>query len=131
MLGELRKRYEYKSVSTDEFRALAASFLPAGSQDPRLEMFFDAWVYGTGIPSVKLSHSVQGKSGALKLSGSVGLSGVEDDFSITVPIEVQTAPGKSVTHWVRAGAEATPFNIPLKQRPGKVTLAPGYSILAR
>ena len=56
MLGELRRRYEGKTISTEQFRQLAAEFLPPKSPDPKLEAFFDQWVYGTGIPTLKLSY---------------------------------------------------------------------------
>ena len=61
MLADLRKEYERKPLSTEDFRLLAARFLPAQSADPQLENFFDQWVYGTGIPSLKLSYTVKGK----------------------------------------------------------------------
>ena len=34
MLAELRKRYEWKSVGTEDFRALCAEFLPPGFARP-------------------------------------------------------------------------------------------------
>ena len=63
MLADLRKEYERGStLSTEEFRLLAAKFLPAKSPDPQLENFFDQWVYGTGIPSLKMKYAVTGKA---------------------------------------------------------------------
>ena len=71
MLAELRRRYEWKTIDTEQFRLLCAEFLPKGSPDPKLENFFDQWVYGTGLPALKLTYSVKGKPGALKLTGTV------------------------------------------------------------
>src|SRR5262249_37989573 len=45
MLAELRKRYEWKTVDTDDLRRLCVEFLPKGSADPQLTEFFDQWVY--------------------------------------------------------------------------------------
>ena len=104
MLAELRRRYEWKTVDTEQFRALCAEFLPPGSPDPKLENFFDEWVYGTGIPTLKLTYSVKGKPGAYKLTGTVAQSDVTDDFSVTVPVEIQTGRGK-VVQQVRTGSE--------------------------
>ena len=68
MLAELTKRYDSKPIATEDFRALAAEFLPPKSDDPKLETFFDQWVYGTGIPSLKLTYSVKGAAPNLKLT---------------------------------------------------------------
>ena len=71
MLAELRRRYEWKAVSTEQFRALAARYLPPKSPDADLAAFFDQWVYGTGIPSLKLSYSVKGSGRTLRLQGTM------------------------------------------------------------
>ena len=131
MLGELRRQYEYRTVSTDQFRQLARKFLPPESSDDGLESFFDEWVYGTGIPTLRLKYSVSGKAPAVKLSGTVEQSDVDEGFSALVPIEVQVGKSaKSVTHWVRTGDEPTSFTVDLRQAPSKVTLDPSGSVLA-
>ncbi len=53
MLAEMLKRYERSEITTEQFRLLAAEFMPPKSDDPKLESFFDQWVYGTGIPTLK------------------------------------------------------------------------------
>lgn len=130
MLGELRRRYEYKTLTTDQFRQVAASFLPASSPDSKLELFFESWVYGTGIPTLKVSQSVKGTLPAFKVTGTVSQGDVDEEFSILVPIEVQFGPrAKPLIQWVRTGGDSAPFTIAVKQRPSKVGLAPG--VLAR
>jgi hypothetical protein len=131
MLADLRKEYEQKPLSTDAFRATAARFLPPQSPDPNLEDFFDQWVYGTGIPSLKLSYSVKGKAPALRLAGTVTQSDVDDDFSVPVPIEIQLGHGKTLTRWVRTATGAVTFSVALGQAPVKVLLDPGFSVLRR
>ena len=131
MLADLRKEYEQKPLSTDEFRITAARFLPPQSPDPDLENFFDQWVYGTGIPSLKLSYSVKGKAPALRLTGTVTQSDVDDDFSVPVPIEIQLGHGKTLTRWVRTANGAVTFTAALSQAPVKVLLDPGFSVLRR
>jgi hypothetical protein len=71
MLSELRRRHEWKPISTEQFRELAAGFLPPKSRDPKLEAFFEQWVYGTGIPTLKLAYTVRGKAPNLKLTGTI------------------------------------------------------------
>jgi hypothetical protein len=130
MLAELRRRYQWKSVTTEQFRELAASFLPPKSADPQLEAFFDQWVYGTGIPRLKLQWSLKGKSPALRVTGTVTQSDVPDDFSVPVPIEIQFAKGKQV-HWVQSADEPVSFSVAVKQAPSKVLLDPSQSVLKR
>jgi hypothetical protein len=130
MLAELRRRYEYKSLDTESLRLLCAEFLPPGSPDPKLENFFDEWVYGTGIPSLKLTYSVKGKPGAYRLTGQVAQTEVSDDFSVTVPVEIQTGKGK-VVQQVRTGSEPAPFSIAVTGPAAKAVLDPGQTVLRR
>jgi len=131
MLADLRKEYERKPLSTEDFRLVAARFMPAPAVDPQLENFFDQWVYGTGIPSLKMSYTVKGKTGALRLNGTVTQSGVASDFSVLTPVEIDLGHGKSLTHWVRTADGAVSFSVPLPQAPVKVQLDPNYSVLRR
>ena len=130
MLGELRRRYEWKAIDTDQFRLLCAEFLPKGSRDPKLENFFDQWVYGTGVPALKLNYSVKGKPGALRLSGTVTQSGVSSDFSVAVPIEIQTGRGKVVRE-VMTAEDPVAFSVPVTIANAKAVLDPGQSVLRR
>jgi len=107
----------YHSISTDQFRELARKYAPA-SADPDFKVFFDNWVYGTGIPAVKLSYSWR----AMKLSGTLSQRDVDDSFSAFVPVDVQ-AGGKSILYWLATGSDPASFSIPLKSPPSKVTLA--------
>jgi len=131
MLAELLRRYDRKEVSTEQFRQLAAQFLPPKTDDPTLEVFFDQWVYGTGIPSLKFTYSVKGKAPALRLVGTLTESGVDAEFGTLVPVEIQIARGKTITHWVRADNGTTTFTVALKQAPLKVTMDPHYAVLRK
>ncbi len=131
MLGELRRRYEYRPVTTEQFRRLAAEFLPARWHDPQLENFFEQWVYGTGIPSLKLESSVQGTAPSFIVRGRVIQSGVSDDFGTEVPVEIQFAKGPPLRQWVRTGATPQSFQIKVRQRPVRVVLDPDFAVLRR
>ena len=106
----------HHSISTEEFRDLASQYAPQ-SPDPGLKVFFDNWVYGTGVPAVTLSYSWRGA----KLSGSLLQHDVDDAFSAYVPVEVE-AGGKSNVYWLATGSDPVAFSIPLKSRPTKVDL---------
>lgn len=130
MLNELPKRYAGRALTTEDFRRFAAEFLPPKNPDPALENFFETWVYGTGIPLLKLDYSVRGKAPAVRVNGTLKQSYVEDEFSADVPVEIQ--PGKSsaaVVKWVRSADDGASFSVALKQAPSKVGIAM-QSILA-
>jgi aminopeptidase N len=131
MLADLRKEYERKPLSTEDFRLLAARFLPAKSEDPQLEGFFDQWVYGTGIPSLKLSYTVKGKKGALRLNGTLTQSDVASDFSVLAPVVIDLGHGKTVTKWIETADGGVTFSVPVAGTPVKVVLDPDSSVLRR
>lgn len=128
MLGEVVRRYRFRHLTTEGFRQVAHEFLPPRSDDADLEDFFENWVYDTGLPTLHLAYSVKGKAGALRLTGTVTQSEVDEDFTTLVPVEIQFAKG-SQTQWVRTSGEPAQFALPLRQTPTKVTI--GAAILAK
>jgi Peptidase family M1 domain len=131
LLAEISKRYDRKDITTEEFRLLAAEYLPPKSDDPKLESFFEQWVYGTGIPTIKLTWSVKGAAPNVRLTGTVTQSGVDDDFTAAVPVEITIAKGRTVTQWVRSAEVPVTFTVPLKAAPLKVALDPHYALLRK
>jgi hypothetical protein len=122
LLAELRRRYEFKSVTTADFMALARELRPKGMAPEVIDTFFDNWVYSTGIPALKLRYTVQGVAPAVKLSGTVGQSGASDDFALDTPVEVQFAKGPSQTIWVRTAGDERNFTANLRQVPARVVI---------
>lgn len=118
MLRALSQRYRYKAINTEQFRQLAAEFMPPHTSDASLTAFFDTWVYGTGIPALKMTSSASG----LKITGTVSQSGVPNDFSTSIPIEVQSGRQRTL-HWVVTSDEPVPFSIPVKGPNGKAALS--------
>jgi hypothetical protein len=131
MLAELCRRYEYRTFTTDEFRQLAAEFSPEGLPDHDLELFFDTWVYSTGVPTLELNYSVKGRAPNLRLNVNVKQSGVPDDFSVDLPVAI-TLPGQKVplVRWVRTGSESSGFSMTVQVAPTRVEMAPGEAVLA-
>ncbi len=130
MLAELRRRYERKSISTEQFRELCATFMPPGVPDGKLQGFFDQWVYGMGIPRLKLTSTTKGGPGALRVAGVLSQSGVSDDFSADFPVQIVTRGKKSV-RWVESSSEPVSFTVPVGARPERVELDPGDQFLKR
>ena len=125
MLAELRRRYEFKAVSTDDFRSLAKEFVPPKTNPAAIDTLFESWVYSTGIPSLKVKYSVSGAAPSVKLTGTVTQSGVDDDFTIDAPVEIQFAKGAAQTIWVRTSSEPASFSVRLKQPPQHVVVSDG------
>jgi len=121
LLAELRRRYEFKLVTTADFQALARELRPRGLSAEGVDAFFDNWVYATGIPTLKLRYTVSGVAPAVKLSGSIDQSGAGDDFSMDAPVEVQFAKG-SQTIWVRTTGDDNTFTANLRQLPVRVVI---------
>jgi hypothetical protein len=122
MLAALRHQFEDKTISTEEFRILCAGFLPPKSPDPKLESFFDQWVYGTGIPELKVDYKITGQAPLWKVTGTVTQKGVNEDFAAEVPLEIQLGKLKPLTVTVRASNEPAPFAVTAKAPPTKVTI---------
>lgn len=131
MLAELCRRYRFQTITTRMFRLLAAEFMPKDDPDPKLEAFFDRWVYGTGIPTLKLSYSVKGKAPLWKLTVSVTQTDVSEEFGTWVPVEIQFARSKPLVRWVETGGDPVTFTLELRQPPARVLLDPRGSVLAR
>jgi aminopeptidase N len=129
MLSGITKRYDHRAITTDQFRQEAAAALPPKSDDPKLEGFFAQWVYGTGIPALKLSYSVKGAAPAVKLTATLTQTGVDDDFSAWTPIEIRFARGPSIVKWISSSSDPVTFSIALKQAPSKVVLDPHNAML--
>ena len=122
LLSSIVREYKQKPLSTEQFRQMAVRMLPVKSPDPQLEVFFDNWIYSTGIPTVKLAM----KTGAgLRVSGIMTQLGVGNDFEADVPVEVHFAKGPAQTFWVRSGNEPVEFAFQLKQPATRVTIGSG------
>ncbi len=122
MLSTLRREWEDKALSTEEFRLLCARFLPPRSADSKLESFFDQWVYGTGMPALKLTSSIKGKPGQWRVAGTVTQSETDEEFAAEVPLEIQFGKGRTISKRITAGAEPASFEFAVPAQPSKVTI---------
>jgi aminopeptidase N len=131
MLREILKRYDHAEMTTEEFHQLAAEFLPPKSPDPKLDLFFDQWVYGTGIPALKLTYAVKGVAPSIRVTGTLTQSDVDADFSTLAPVEIRVAGGRTITEWVRTASDPVTFTVALKAAPLKVSLDASHGVLRR
>lgn len=131
LLNDLYRKNLYGRISTEQFREEARQKLPPGSPDPKLESFFETWVYGTGIPALKMTQSVSGKAPKLTLKVTITQSEVDEDFSVWVPVEIQAPSMKPIVKWVQTGNSPVTIQQPLAAAPTKVTLNPGRAVLVQ
>ncbi len=118
MLSALRREYEDKSIGTEEFRIFCARFLPPRATDPKLETFFDQWVYGTGIPALKLTSSLKPR----RATGILTQTETDPEFAAEVPLEIQMGKGRTIARTVTAASEPVAFDLPLPAQPTKVSI---------
>ena len=130
MLLQLRRRYEYQQLSTEQFRQLASEFLPSQTSDPTLEGFFENWVYSTGVPALTLGWKASGRPPAVKVSCTLEQSEVPSGFSMSVPVVFLFRDGKSVTQWLETDEKPVRWQISVRQTPSRVLLDPDNSVLA-
>jgi aminopeptidase N len=129
VLSGIMKRYDHRAITTEDFRQEAAAALPPKSDDPKLEAFFGQWVYGTGIPALKLAYTLKGVAPAVKLTATLTQTGVDDDFSAWTPVEIRFARGPAVVKWIASASDPVTFSMTLKQAPSKVLLDPHNAVL--
>ncbi len=109
-------------LSTRGFRETAAAFVPEGGPDRQLRAFFDYWVYGTGIPELRLKYAVRN----LRLSGSLQEKDAGEEPAAWVPLVVTGGEGGPKLHWIEAGAEETAFSFPVRRAAAKAALSPDW-----
>jgi hypothetical protein len=104
MQVRLLRDFAAKPISNEDFRKVASEFVPVGLPDKSLTLFFDTWVYGTGLPTLRFQHA--GRN--LKLN----LSGVDEDFAADVALHCASKDGKERVHWVRVSSGTNDVELP-------------------
>jgi aminopeptidase N len=132
-LRAVRAACAEKPLTTELFREIAEKHVVRAAnidQAASLEWFFDQWVYATGIPEVKVKTTIETRAAKLSLTGVVHMDGVDENFSLPVPIYGQTLRGQSLLGIAMAVGRETKFNFPLAARPLKVLVDPQATLLA-
>ena len=130
LLRGIRDKYQFKSCSTEDFRSEAARLLPQDWPDPKLENFFDQWVYDTGIPTLSVQHHAEGTPPRVHFSGNLIQQNVPESFMLMAPVEIHTTPGRSLYKWIEVQGESTEFDVVLRNKPTRVVLDPKNVVLA-
>lgn len=125
LLSALPADFDHRNISTEAFREAAAAYLPAGSADPEFKEFFDQWVYGTGLPRLRMSWSQQQG----RVNGTIEQRGVPDYFAAPVTLEFKTA-GEVIRKTVRTDGPSTEFSFAIPRKVEQVRIDPDRSLLA-
>lgn len=129
LLGELVKQFSEKPMTSEDLRKAAASHLPKGDPDPELRVFFDAWVYGTGVPTLELTSVNKGVGPRAQVTVTLKQSGVPENFEMDVPVEILLPRGKRVVRWVRSGKDPETIQISPGAVPLKVQIDTRFGVL--
>ena len=132
MLRQLCDQRAGEPVTTEQFKALAARYVPDGYVDAGLRDFFDQWVHGTGIPRLAVEWDQTASGGRHRFEMSITQTGVPEYFPLQVPVEVHTLPGRSLVKTVSVGDGADPssVSIVLRNPASRVAIDPQASLLA-
>jgi hypothetical protein len=77
-----------------------------------------------------MTTATRGKAPNVTLTVTVRQSGVADDFTTDVPVEIRTAAGvKPMVRWVQTSSEPAVLTVQLKTQPQHVELAPHLAVL--
>ncbi len=131
-LRELRERFAFQAVTTEDIRREAARWTPAGYPDPELREFFDLWVYRTGIPRLSLEYRQSRREGRYILTAKIEQSGVSERFSIAAPVRIAASSGKPLDKYILTDGGETEFSLLLDERAARVELDPdGWLLIDR
>jgi aminopeptidase N len=104
MQVRLLRDFAAKPISNEDFRKAASEFVPAGQPDKSLTLFFDTWVYGTGIPILRLQRAGRNLR--------VNVSAVDEDFAADVALHCTSKAGKERVRWVRVSSGNNDLELP-------------------
>jgi len=99
-MQEFVKTYANSAATTEDFKAILEKHMtPAMDLDGnhKMDWFFNEYVYGTALPSYKLSYDfAPGADGDMVFSFKLSQSNVDENFRMTVPIYFELANGNVV-----------------------------------
>ena len=131
-LRSLTEKYRFEALSARLFQQEAARFIPEDYPDAGLEAFFEHWVRGTGIPSVKASYEVARRAGRFHLSIRLQRKNIAESASVVIPLEVHTRTGGSIRKYVLTEGTVTELRLTMQERPSRLEVDPGgFTLLTK
>ena len=119
--------YSGKDASTEDFVAVVNEVVPGD-----WSFFFDQWLCGVEEPSYRWNYRTsKGGDGGWVIDLDVEQRDVSDDFVMPVPVSIDLGGGRTARYTALMDAAEKSFQIPVPEKPKKVELAPGHSLLAK
>lgn len=125
MLKDFYQSNAGKELTTDDFRIFVEKYFKADMQ-----WFFDQWVYGTEIPTLKCAKSiVKSPGGKYVLSVSVEQKDITNPFIIYLPFELKYSNGNTARARLFINKMKNEFTYELDLEPEEVTFNIMESVL--
>jgi aminopeptidase N len=107
-MQDFYRSYEGKRASTADFRRVVEAH--AGTD---MAWFFDQWVYGTALPTYRVSyHTQRGDGGQYRVRLRVEQQGVPDTFLMYVPVTVDLGKDQVARVRVKVTGPVTELDLP-------------------
>lgn len=132
MLRDFVSSNRGKVVSTWDFQRLVERHMNKGmdlQSDRKLDWFFDQWVRGTGIPSYELDYKITPGTGGFIVEGSIKQSGVDDSFTMPVPVAADYGSRVEILGRVIVTNDDGQFKFVSKAKPVSLKIDPENTIL--
>lgn len=135
MMQDFTKSFYNQPASTDDFKTIVDKHMTPQmdlDRNKSMDWFFDAWVYGTGIPRYELEYTIapEGTPGRFSLRGTLRQSGVPLGFRMIVPFFLHQETGFFRVGWLKVLGPVTPFQMTLGFQPQKVTINEWQDVLS-
>lgn len=125
LLQDFLQKYQYQEVGTREFMQLTEQALQG-----RLDWFWEQWIYGTQIPVVQWSHTLErNEKGEWVLT--VEVQQKDTAFIVPIPIYLQMPGGKTLTTPLVMRGQTGTARAVMAEKPSKVSLNDNYEALIK
>jgi hypothetical protein len=126
ILHDFATDFDGKAASTADFEHTVAKDAPGNWR-----WFFREWIDEADIPTYEWRHSEEAlPDGTWKVTIDVKRSGVSDDFTMPIPVDVVLPDGKARRFTVVSRTAQQSFPLVAPGKPKNVIFNPEYSVLA-
>jgi hypothetical protein len=125
ILRDYVHEYSGKLATTADFQKIIERDAPGN-----WKWFFDDWVYGAEIPTIRYSYKVEPDGNAYRLTLNVKRSDVAPDFVIIAPVRLEFDGNKFATIFVPVKDASVTVQKQIPANPKNVVLGPDHSLLA-
>ncbi len=107
-MRDFYRRYQGKRASTEDFRQVAEQHLRAD-----LSWFFDQWVYGTEVPSYRVTYRTVREGEQYRVKMRVLQEDVPEDFQTYVPVSLDLGGERVARLRVKVRGARSDIDLPL------------------